>query len=71
MGHTPSWAHGEQMQTYAVAYLEEDALPQGTDWVFIDQGQTLIFAVKERAVSAELLAEAWGTFRELPAQEGP
>jgi hypothetical protein len=58
---------GESVKDYAVAYLGDEALPEGVDWVFITQGDTLVFAVKERAVSAELLAEAWGTFRELPA----
>jgi hypothetical protein len=52
---------------YAVAYVGDDALPEGVDWVFIAQGGTLVFAVKEQAVSAELLADAWGAFREIPA----
>lgn len=55
------------MKDYAVAYVGQDALPEGVDWVFITHGKTLVFAVKEQAVSAELIAQAWGTFREHPA----
>lgn len=54
------------MKGYAVAYVGRNALPEGVDWVFIAQGETLVFAVKKHAVSAELLADAWGTLREHP-----
>lgn len=67
MGHTISGQQRDSVTDYAVAYVGADALPAGVDWVFIAQGETLIFAVKQEAVSAELLADAWGTFRELPA----
>lgn len=57
---------GRKVKDYAVAFVGDDALPEGVDWAFIKCDCTLIFAVKEHAVSAALLAEAWGTFRELP-----
>lgn len=50
------------MTDYAVAYVNDDVL-HDDDWVFIEQGDLLVFAIKRRAVTPANLAAAWGAFR--------
>lgn len=60
--------HGETVnRAYAVAFVEDDAL-HDTDWVFIDQGDCLVFVIKRHAITPATLAEAWATFRALEVQ---
>lgn len=59
--------HGE----YGVSFVQEDALPEGVDWVFIEVDGTLYFAIKREHVTAEAIAEAWGAFRALEAPASP
>lgn len=58
-----------QHEEYGVSFVQEDALPDGVDWVFIEVDDTLYFAIKKDRVTAETLADAWAAFRllECPA----
>ena len=56
---------GGDVKDYAVVFVNDDALED--DWLFIEADGTLVFAIKERAVCAKTLADAWGAFRELVA----
>lgn len=50
------------MHNHRVCFVDDDALPDGTDWCLVQDGDLNIAFIKEGADLALVLCEAWTAF---------
>jgi len=48
---------------YEVAFVDDDALPDGNDWVLVKMPDCWVFAVKRSRVSPQTMQEGWAAYR--------
>jgi len=48
-----------------VKFVDDRALPEGQDWIFVEVDGGLYFVVKESRVTPEVLDQAWAAYRRM------
>lgn len=53
------------MAHHEVAFIDDNALPEGHDWALVEVAGDVYFVVKRSRVSPQVLEEGWAAFRHL------
>jgi hypothetical protein len=57
--------HGGDVGNHSVFFVDEDAMPGGKEWMFVEFDDAIFFVIDRAKVSAELLEEAWAGYHAL------
>lgn len=55
------------MSMYGVKFIEDNQLPEGTDWAMVQDRGDFLFMVKRSRISEAVLTEGWEAYRKLTA----
>ena len=53
---------------YGIRFVEDDALPEGHDFVLVQSGGDVLMFYRESAVTPQNLEASWAAYRALVAQ---
>lgn len=56
---------------YVVMEIDEDALPEGHDWILIDEPGRVTFAYARGRLTPQAIAEGWAAYRRVMQRASP